>query len=390
MTPEISPESVYRALAAWRKSKAPEGRRRMLDTEPVLTDLPFMRSAAPSERYARFIDGLNLAVGQLDAPEFVQSVLTATLLRDGDIGLVSQRLREVGDELRKQGFDLTDKMLEHREYEGLKNLAAMLASNDFAGHFGKVTEVSLPDLTRDDSRAILSSVVGQRQPVSEVTIDITLRDDLTNSDRFILTYRNCLVGPIPDYAVAIVSSPELVDHILARYPKIIDVWSTGGLPIPETVPAFISTATLVSRPVNLNGVGDPVHHRLSRVDNAGAKKYVGDLLTAYPEIQVFACDIPLGSTGKARVHAEFSIGAKKDRHCCYWIAEGAMFVQRITVDYSLFTFGDGPCLVRVFPFMANVDTASRHDKSAKRFEAMIDNWLVKGQGVMVVWSNDER
>lgn len=392
MTPEISSESVYRALSAWRKSKAPDGRRRMLDTDPVLAELPFMRSVDPAERYERFIDGLTLAVEQLDAPELVQPILTATLLRDGDIGSISQRLRGLGDELRKRDVVLTDKILEHREYEGLKNLAAVLVSNDFAGHFGKGPdhESGPPDLMRDDARAILSSVVGRRQPVREVTIDITLRDDPEDGDRFIFTNRTCLVGPISDFAAAVVSSPELVDHILARYPRIIDVWSTGGLPIAQTVPAFLSTATLVSRPVNLEGVGDPVHHRLSRVENADAKKYVGDLLTAYPEVQIYACDIPLGSTGKARVHAEFSIGAMKDRHCCYWIAEGAMFVQRITVDYSLFTFGNRPCLVRIFPFMANVDTASRHDKSAKRFEAMVDNWLVKGQGIMVVWSNDER
>jgi hypothetical protein len=366
----------------------------MLEADPVLAELPFMRSATASERYARFTRGLTYAISNLDSPEFIQQILTATLLprEDGDLGSISHRIRSLGELLRRDDECLTDKVIENRAYEGLKRIASILIDSEFAhslspdsnGEFSRQ-----PEITRDDARAILASVTGQREPQREVTVDITLRDDPRDDKRFTLTNRTTFVGSISNFAVAIVPSPELVDHVLAHYPRVIEVWSTGGLPIAEATPALIDGASLVSRPINTDGMGDPVRHRLEPVDAADTEYYVGDLLSHYPDVQLFACDIPLGSAGSARVHAEFSIAAKKNRHCCYWIAEGAMFVQRITVDYGLFTFGDGNFSVRILPFMANIDTTTRHDQVNKRFEAMVDNWMVKGQGIMVVWSSDE-
>jgi hypothetical protein len=404
-------KTIYNAVLEWRKKRSRADRILELEGSPALLGLPFMRNAQASEdQMVHFELGLIAAMDELTGPAFARVILRETLLGEGSVSARVRIARERvlqemglpedeaswGEEERFRGERVTEGLIQTRDYEAVRRLANVIRTREFAHRFAARTGIapipgfnSMAELSGHEETAILGAVVGARLPAYEASIDLAMCDH-RDPALFVWRNRTNLVATSEDYVLALVEEAELVDLLVATCPRVKDVWSTGGIPLARAEKQLKETMRVVSRPIDEYGTRPPVTHTLIPVAPEDKLAYLNGLPEDVLEmVSLFAAEIKAGATGRVKIHTEAALTLPKNRNCCRWFAERAMEVHKITCDYSQFSYGNGNFECRLFPFLGTVSTMAEHDKERRRFELQVDNWVVKGQGIMIVWGASE-
>ncbi len=254
-----------------------------------------------------------------------------------------------------------------------------------------------------DLRDLLAAGYGPQHPVdglchlvwpsSEVTYDALLSLSLTDDEDSDDLYRYEMVATfsadISSYVVCYVPEPFLTDRVLSVCPGVTEVFSTSGSDERDAAHARMSESINgVSQIVSLpNGQTRLVPIRLHDATDERRDELLYELEPdSREEIRVMEADVPGDAGTLRRLVTRHSFKLAKSDHYCYWYTDRPFYLRQLRVDVSDFTpppaNRNRPITLQRFS-LASGSPVRLDDRGVVVLDN--ENWLVRGQGFIVVW-----
>ena len=234
-------------------------------------------------------------------------------------------------------------------------------------------------------RTLSNTVISAKPAYRDVVVELTLTDDDESEERYHLDYHVRFAATIDRYVAAFVTSAELGDLVTAVCPDVNDAWvlsdEAGRKKVLENLGNAVSvsrssrTGTTMMRPVSL-----------TEMDQADRKLVLRDLEPHHDlgDILLYTAEIPT-SAEPVRIDTRYSFTMRKDDNYCFWAAGRPMHVRSIEFDATRFCRDQETRLIpQPFLGLAAVQATGVRER---RVHFDVDNWLVSGQGAMLVWSS---
>jgi hypothetical protein len=220
-------------------------------------------------------------------------------------------------------------------------------------------------------------------PQRPVYRDMTVRFHLWDGDApevYTLKYQIEYFAATDEFVVALTTRATLGDLLIAECPRISDAFAFSDDAARE---AFAGSGIqLVHYDLLADGRTARGKCEFRLVPARQRKRYLGDITPELvSDVVLYAAQVP-GTPNQER-HLELTITSERmsrSEHYCFWIADRPSYVRRITIDFSRLSLADHP---RLHPFLGAVS----HEITASdgAYDIMLENWLVKDQGVMLIW-----
>jgi len=241
----------------------------------------------------------------------------------------------------------------------------------------------------DQEVSLLTSLLLPDRPIYyETLIEIALID-AEDPNRYYYQLKLTYSADVHEYVVGIVGEPALSEVVLSSCGTVTDVYSCSSDDdrdaLAEKLAGSLDAVRLVDR-----GSGGQTRHRplrLSPTTPAETSDYLGDWAGAYSErIKLLRTDVPPRPDGLARLVISQEFELSKQDHFCYWVADRPTFVRNLSVDLNRFRPLEPAKEERitVYPFMM-AGAAESVSRPASLYSLAVENWLVRGQGIAVVW-----
>lgn len=239
-----------------------------------------------------------------------------------------------------------------------------------------------------DVGPLASLIIADREPFYDVSLHVILADHPTDPSRYKYQAQLTATADLREYTIALVSRPQLVDRLLALCPRITDAYAcANNAEVQRTIDLWCSARDIVRVWTSREGrhATRAAPTTLSRVPAAELDAYVGDESGVSPdELALVRTPLPLGPT---RFTTKVTLTFEKDDHYCFWTADRPLYLRQFSINVARFTpvpETSRPGKVTLQPFsMASGEDFGVGDTADHTTH--VENWLVRGQGFVVIW-----
>jgi hypothetical protein len=227
----------------------------------------------------------------------------------------------------------------------------------------------------------LRELIVPHKPIyRDMSVRFFLRDS-SEPDNYTLKYQIEYHTPLDEFVVALTTRATLGDLLIAECPRISDAFAFSD---DEARKAFVETGIQLTHYAPLPSGRTAKHDcKFRPVARTRRSLYLGDIEPSLAaDVVLYAASIP--GTHHER-HLELTITSERmsrHEHYCFWIADRPSYVRRITLDFSRFTLHDRD-RPHLHPFLGTVSHEIKDSDGA--YDILLENWLVKDQGVMLIW-----
>lgn len=240
-----------------------------------------------------------------------------------------------------------------------------------------------------DVYPLASMILGGRPTLTDVEVSIVLEDDTEQPDHFYCETKMDFRISTDEFLVAAAPRPGLCELVLAECPRVADVYGCTNERERDELVKTLTTDVNSLILVETTGEG----HRKERVlkfvsvaDSEEREQYIGNISDQYREsIALVKAILPENLRQPLHLRSIKRSRHERNNHFCFWEADRPTFVKSITIDAENFSGSEErDRVITVQPFMlASVSEALLSDKSVRTLP--VDNWLVRGQGISVIW-----
>lgn len=245
----------------------------------------------------------------------------------------------------------------------------------------------LTDHYRPDApnlQALTQLIIPAATPFYDADVTLELKDGRAAS-RYELTYGLEISASLDAFILALTSRASLTDLLLAECPDISDSFTcstdTGRKALLDLLlKGHGSPITVHCLQSNARGISHKQAIRLIKLQGAESAAILSQLdQSSLKDVILLRGRLP-GSKGSERRISYRVRDAKMNasEHYAFWIADRPTFVRRVSINARQFTPE-----VRVHPMIGNI--AHEWDWDDQQCDTLINNWVVKNQGVFLSW-----
>lgn len=221
---------------------------------------------------------------------------------------------------------------------------------------------------------------GQRR-LEDVSVRMYLRDHPESNGHYILERDLELRANLPRYIVALTNKRALHEELQLSSPEITDTWTLPcNYSYEETRKNFMQDSEVYLRG-QLSGATRAVKLSLQPLAEAEVQR-ICSVPSDPASFCLFVAEVP-SSNGVLSIRNR--VVMSKQVPLCSWNVDCPTFVRRITIDVEDFLAEWPDARFRFYPFMAATVDFTESVTRVARYEATVDNWLVRGQGIALVW-----
>jgi len=177
-----------------------------------------------------------------------------------------------------------------------------------------------------------------------------------------------------------------MDALLAAYPSITDFWTVAS------TTSFGATRKLLrtSGRVTVNVTGD---EGISEVVPCNFAEIHGPEKTAIlpsfsratlGRVCLFRAQLPTAGPAVSYT-VESALILPRSNRATFWVADRPTYLREIVFDVRGLAHGVDDIVFEPLPFLAAKAEPASANQTAGRFVIPVYNWLVAGQGVMLIW-----
>ena len=231
---------------------------------------------------------------------------------------------------------------------------------------------------------LVSAVLGARPPILDLTVSYRLTDHPTNADTYCLFSRERYHANLERYVIALVEGPGNLDVLLNICPDLVDFWSCPDrASLDATIDTLVNFSTVSLTVSSATGVTREIDQRLERLSQADTDLLLSE---APPEVRdrcvLFEADLPPEPIHMIKVERALVL----PRFTCrtFWNADRPIFLRSISFDVRELTAPD--VKFELVPFMS-ASARPSGPTNLNTFELVANNWIVQGQGCVLVWGD---
>jgi hypothetical protein len=233
---------------------------------------------------------------------------------------------------------------------------------------------------------LASLIVADRPPYYDVSLNFSMSDGPTD-DVFLYRMSLAFTAQLTEYVIGYVSSSYLSDSLLVSSPRLTDVRSFATNAERDACHSdhmeSVDTVTVMKK--RSDGTTFPKGVRLKDVPVEEYPHYLPQHEDPSNAVKLLRADLQT-SAAPIRLRLNHESMHKKNGHFCYWVADRPTYVRSLRIDLRSFTpepsKRNGRLTVQPFMMATSADLAL--DESGVLDEET-DNWLIRGQGFVVVW-----
>ncbi len=239
-----------------------------------------------------------------------------------------------------------------------------------------------------DVSQLTALVIPDRPVYYDTQIEIALID-AEDPGRYRYQLKLTFTASIREYVVGVVAEPALCDVLLSSSDGITDVYSCSSERDRDERAEVLTKSPDAVRVLFQDKGGQTRQRalRLAPVEGAETAAYLGDWGKPHADrVRLLRTEVPTRPDGLARLIVLQEFELSKEDHFCYWVADRPIYVRSMSVDLHQFQPLDAAKRGRitVHPFMM-AGVADPVSAPASLYSLAVENWLVRGQGVTIVW-----
>ena len=252
-----------------------------------------------------------------------------------------------------------------------------------------VNALSRHYLNREDLSPLGSLIIPDRPVYYDVMVEMQFHDDPSSTDHLLYDSTVTFTAELNEYVMGIVDKPGLCDVLLGECQHITDIFSCSDKASrqrkAQELARSADTVSLTERTTAGKTRLRPVP--LEPIKQKDYGRYLEHLADGHRnDVSLLQGRLPDTALPLPRLTVSQRLHLDKADHFCYWVADRPMYIRRFDIDLSRFTPSisgrDG--IVTVQPFMMAGATQATLDKNP-HISLAIENWLVRGQGIAVIW-----
>jgi hypothetical protein len=252
---------------------------------------------------------------------------------------------------------------------------------------GQIVNEALRGFYVDASNVLTltNTVVSTKPHYADVNVELILKDDPNDPGGYLLDYRMGFETAVREYVVGFVERATLCDAIMAEAPRVHDVWTFSDRASLERFAQELVRADSTVRVIGRSDSGATRFESLHPVpiDAQEYAHYLGKIdPRLYSEVHLFRAPVP-GLASPVRFATQYQFHMRKSDHYCYWVADRPMYLRQLTFNASDFCAGAD---ITLTPQPVLGVSAIEAERDGRSFRFPIENWVVSGQGAILVWA----
>ena len=264
-----------------------------------------------------------------------------------------------------------------------------LAPSDQAALQAILNSLRLQYREGEDLSPLGAMILSNRAVYYDVMVELTMVDSKESAADYQYNLSLTFTADLDSYVIALADKPGLCDLLLSECQHITDVYSCSDKQSRQQLAnALANSADTVSMTERTaGGVTRLRPIKLTSVATKDYGKYLDHLKTDFKDnVSLLTGVLPNRRSTAPRLTVRLPLALQKSDHFCHWVADRPMYVRRIDIDVSQFTptTSDRSGRVTVQPFMM-AGASQEVLCNAPHTTLAIENWLVRGQGVAVIW-----
>jgi hypothetical protein len=234
---------------------------------------------------------------------------------------------------------------------------------------------------------LISAVLGHDQgPIfTEMSVDMALSPHPQSTDHYIIRQSVRSETPFDEYVLALALQLTDGEHVLMNCPSVVTCWiALDKYSFEHTTKLILEEgkADLLLR--NLGGDISRVSSRLTVVDPAEYPIYVGrEYESLHDSVRLFRAVDLKKSSGSTTLATHTTAVLPRSPGFFAFTVDAPTFVKSILFDVG--SFQKEATNFRLIPFMGATTSIQVSPTAQGKLWADVNNWLIRGQGVCLVW-----
>lgn len=225
---------------------------------------------------------------------------------------------------------------------------------------------------------LAESVISSKPVLYESRLEIAFQDSPRSDSLYIRHNKLSFDADFDQFTLGFARTAAIAERLIHDGPDMTEVV------VADHEPLFARSVEniLKSRPVHVNG--DPLE--FVRPANLKALPSRGSPIKEGEDYLIVTSTVPKSRTGNPRRHMVIEYQLTGDRLAGhhYWIADRPMFVREISIGLIGLT-GIDRIQFEVLSFLGSVEDIGELNLDKGKISIHVDHWLLRGQGICVIW-----
>lgn len=242
-------------------------------------------------------------------------------------------------------------------------------------HYGIVTNVS----------NLIDIVISQKNLHSGVNVSYKLRN-LESDNKYSLRYQYSFVTSDDEFYIAFLTSSDLQDQLSASSNVFFDMFvfsDLGGM--DENIKRMKDEGFYIKSITEKDGMTMEKKAHFKKIPKTSYSQILPSWFdNTSSDISIYKASFDILEKKPTRyIYTQVYTMDVSDNYC-YWVSDRTLFLQKFKIDLEEFLDTDAKFTFQ--PFMANsIRLDSMNNIGQSMYDLNVNNWVVKGQGVLIIW-----